>query len=157
MIALTLACSIYDPDKLQLFATDDYHVTSTTPSDNFFYDETSNMTTTLDLRNCTLYKRFDIGIVKEDSTKSKEGYQTLLSIFDELNDAYKLANEANGFSLNAKIFANEDKLVDYVTDTHYHKNALCFAIEWNEYNVEESIFSLNIRMNYGDIWATRKP
>ena len=48
-------------------------------------------------------------------------------------------------------------MVDYVTHTDYHKHALCFAIEWDEYNVEESIFSLNIRMNYGDIWATRKP
>ena len=68
-----------------------------------------------------------------------------------------LANEADGFSLNAKIFTNQEKMVDYVTHTDYHKHALCFAIEWDEYNVEESIFSLNIRMNYGDIWATRKP
>ncbi len=45
---------------------------------------------------------FWIGLVKEDTSGSTEGYKILHAAFDELNEAYKTANIADNFELKIK-------------------------------------------------------
>ena len=116
------------------------------------------METDLALLNCTLYQRFIVGLVEQDEeTKTTEGYTVLRQIFDELNDAYKLANIEDGFELTERKFDSSDDLEDYVRDRDYVDKPLCFALSWHEFNSEEKIFSLNLQWNYGDQLATRLP
>ena len=132
-------------------------MTSTTPTENYFVDEASEMSSSLYLRNCTLYQRFSIGLVEQADNGSTEGYSTLVSIFDDLNEAYSKANTADGFSLNVRKFKTDSELDDHVKESAYHNDAVCFALSWDEFDVEEKTFSLNLRWNYGDILPTRKP
>ena len=58
LIFFILGATQYDPVKYKLTATDEEYtfVTSSTPNaeDNYFYDASSGLSTSLELRNCTL-------------------------------------------------------------------------------------------------------
>lgn len=74
---------------LQLYATDAPYpyVTSSTPtaSENYFGESLEEgFSTSLNLRNCTLLKRFEIGLVK-DGVGGDEGFNVLQAIFEEIN------------------------------------------------------------------------
>ena len=84
MGCLATAISIYHPVSLQLSAIPKHggkwpFVTSNTPNkgENNFVDVESGLSTDLTMLNCTLYERFNIGVVKEDSTGSESGFEVL--------------------------------------------------------------------------------
>lgn len=75
---LLAAWGIYDPQDLYMVATEQYHVTSTdTAQPMYFYDEGSEMYGNYLLKNCTLRERDIIGLVKEDSKGSTDGFEIL--------------------------------------------------------------------------------
>jgi len=106
IVTYFLMLPLYSPDKIKLQATDQPWVTSTTPNadTNNFFDSSSGYNTPLNLRNCTLTKSFSIGLIKEDAYGNVDGYDILIAAFDELNEAYKSANAADGFELKIKEF-----------------------------------------------------
>ena len=153
---LALVLILYQPVQLESIATNDWHVTSTNTLDMTFYDPTSGFTGDLMLKNCTLYKRFQIGIVIEDDNGNDQGVPILAAVFRDIAAAYSNAHAGN-FSLVSKSFQTNAELDSHVKGWSYRDEALCFAFGWKEYNVATQTFKFNLRMNYGDILATRMP
>ena len=129
---LLAAWGIYDPQDLYMVATEQYHVTSTdTAQPMYFYDEGSEMYGNYLLKNCTLRERFIIGLVKEDSKGSTDGFEILEAIFDDLSGRFNEASKELGVpTMKAKTFNKESNLDDYVAEFNYMKEAFCFAIQW---------------------------
>jgi len=153
---LALVLILYKPVQLQSIATNDWHVTSTNTLDMTFYDPTSGFTDDLMLKNCTLYKRFKIGIVIEDDFGNDQGVSILAEVFRDIAAAYSKAH-AGSFSLEGKSFQTNAELDSHVNSWSYRDEALCFAIGWREFNVATQTFKFDLRMNYGDVLATRMP
>ena len=59
--------------------------------------------------------------------------------------------------LSITAFSSMDDLDSYANKRHYVDERLCFALAWKEFNPDENIFQLYIRMNYGDVPDTRLP
>ena len=127
---LLAAWVIYDPKDLTMVATEQYHVTSTeTAQPMYFNDEGSEMYSNYLLKNCTLRERFMIGLVKEDSKGSTDGFEMLRAIFDDLAGRFNEASQELGIPpMKEKIFDKETDLDDYVSEFNYMKEAFCFAI-----------------------------
>ena len=144
---------------MKLYATKDAYVTSTTPSatTNFFADADSGFSTPFDLRNCTLYQYFSIGLVKQDSTGSTVGYDTLKSIYTELNDAYKSANREDGFEMELREFDTMDDMESYVKKFRNRNEALCFGMAWDQFDVAGNTFAIDLRWPYGTLLSPRLP
>ena len=113
------SCYLYKPANLQLNATDNAYVTSTTPDadDNYFIDSTSGFNTAYDFRNCTLYESFGIGLVRTSdefgSDVQSKGDSVLTEVFNEINSAYKTATN-NKFYFRLEWYDDNADLKDYV-------------------------------------------
>ena len=115
-----------------MVATEQYHVTSTdTAQPMYFYDEGSEMYGNYLLKNCTLRERDIIGLVKQDSKGSTDGFEILQAIFEDLSGRYNDASKDLGVpEMKAKTFDKESDLDGYVGEFNYMKEAFCFAIQW---------------------------
>ena len=138
-------------------ATEQFHVTAT--DEMQFADVESGFKSAFALHNCTLYQRFEIGLVRQDNYGNEEGFTVLQSAFTELAARYAAdqATKTNGFEMTARIFNSNDDLDDYVKKFGYIEKPLCFAIAWEEFDAEKHTFSLDLRMNFGDILSPRLP
>lgn len=159
--ALILACLhiamlIYHPLDLHSVATEDFHVSTTSQTDNYFVSPDSGFVgDDYILHNCTLFKRFDIGVVKQDNNGNTDGFDILVDVFNDMATGYSLAHENQTLSL--KVFDNHEELQTYVEKFSYMRHPLCYAMGWNEFTMQTNTFSLDLRMNFGDILAPRRP
>ena len=68
-IFFLIGAILYQASHYKLYVTDPEYtfVTSQTPNagEIYFYDMSSDLSSTLELRNCTLRKRFDVGLIKQ--------------------------------------------------------------------------------------------
>lgn len=157
-MVLIIAVVIYDPSDIKLRANpESAFVTSTSPDLNYFVEPKSGFETPLYLRNCTLFKWNEIGLIEKDSKGSKEGLEILESVFKELAQAYKVANAMQGFELHKKIFKDDEELEDHVLEYNYKDNALCFAIGWHEFDPDNHVFKFDLRWPHGDVLPPRRP
>ena len=121
MFLVAVVCLTYMPYDLMLSATapGKYYVTSTTPNvtDNNFYSADSGFNTALTLRTCTLYKDFEVGLVKDGTDQANA---VLDSIFDEINQAFVSQSE-EGLYLVKKNFNNKEEMDDYVKSKDYRE------------------------------------
>ena len=122
-----------------------------------FYDDADFQSSYL-LKNCTLRERYIIGIVKEDDKGSSDGWEVMLAVFKDISERFNAANAAYGQPvMKSKIFDREADLDDYVSEFNYPKEAMCFAMQWQEFNVETKTFDFAMRMNHGETLANRYP
>ena len=75
---LLIAISIYNPQNLNLKATENAYVASSTP-ENIFVESAGagGFETSLNLRNCTLQNRFEVGLIRQDSSGGTDGFKIL--------------------------------------------------------------------------------
>ena len=80
--------------------------------------------------------RFEIGLIKQDSSGGTEGYSVLEAVFKELADAYETsyAGTSHIYKMNRKDFETNDDIDEYVSSFSYADHALCFAIGWQEFD-----------------------
>jgi len=153
--SILIIVEIYNPARLSLQSTSNAFVTSTTPNatQNYFYEPSSGFSTELALRNCTLNKWFNVGLVKSGG----EGDAILDSIFNEISGAFRSAHQNDSYTLVAKDFSSKAELEAYVKQTSYRKDGLCFNLQWGEFNKDTSTFTMNFGFNFGDLYETRRP
>ena len=135
---LCIAISIYNPQNLLLKAAENAYVASSTPNagENVFVDAavSDGFETALNLRNCTLQNRFEVGVIQQDSSGSTDGLPILKAVFDDLANAYASANaDKGGYTLKMREFATNEEADEYVKEFAYRKKALCFVIGWNQF------------------------
>ena len=104
---LLLSLAIYRPATLQLEAVNGAYVASNTPNsgENNFVTSSDDggFETALNLRNCTLLQRFEIGVVTQDSSGGTEGLPILEAVFNDLAEAYRTANaDVGGYTMSMK-------------------------------------------------------
>ena len=101
---------------------------------------------------------FQVGLIRQDSSGSTEGYTVLEAVFDELASAYATANaDVGGYTLSKLDFETDSDVDDYVHEFNYKKKGLCFVLGWNEFSPSEHKFAIDLRWNYGTILNTRLP
>ena len=111
-------------------------------------------------QNCTLTESLRIGLVEKSG--QDEANALLENIFDEIAAMYKANNPQPDphqayNEMSGVVFSTTEELETYVNRRHYYEERLCFALDWEEFDPEESIFKLQIRYNMGDVPDTRLP
>ena len=138
-------------------ATEQAYATSTDLNMQFI-DNDSGFTTDLALHNCTLFRRWQIGVVKKDKHGSEAGSPILQKVADDIAERYRRATEGRDLpTMTQKEFGTNEELDDYVRSFTYENKAVCFAIAWDEFDPEQNKFSFDIRMQHGSILSPRYP
>ena len=92
--------------------------------------------------------------MRQDDHGNEDGYPVLEAVFDELAARYH-ADAKGDFRMTKMTFETQEDLDHHVNKFAYAQDGLCFALAWEEFDLANSKFYFDVRLNFGDILSPR--
>ena len=148
-IVIVMKLYFVGPVQYNIYPFDQYAVVSSeTNPTNYWVDgnETQGLNTTLTLQNCTDWGWTRVGLIKPEGLEHNDGNIALDNIFEKINASYSHNWEGN-HTLDLIVFPDDANLTSYVKSLDYADHGLCFALGWNQFNVLNWTFDIDLRWN----------